>query len=252
MHENNKEIGTISIKELIKYTVLAVDKQNIFLPNIKLDEQKLMIIEKYICNTYQENNTYYIEFNSPEKSLFMTDVELLIKLNKELTNFEEKYINQIKSENIANIIKQFIYNLLDVILKLLYSLSYKKNNESSSLLLKYTNAIVNKINNRILKDINEKMVILENVHSETKNLNEYSKILDKNIDILNKNINHQSDIVENLVSNAESEKIITDTEINRHNDDKKDINNVIKNMSDNNSSEETEFMESASPNATEK
>ena len=83
-------LGNININDIIKYSISTLEQQDTFLTNIKLDDNKIKLIEKYICNTYQENNSIYIEFNSIEKSEFMTDPELLIQLNKDLTEFEEK------------------------------------------------------------------------------------------------------------------------------------------------------------------
>jgi hypothetical protein len=211
-------LGNININDIIKYSISTLEQHDTFLTNIKLDDNKIKLIEKYICNTYQENNSIYIEFNSIEKSEFMTDPELLIQLNKDLTEFEEKNILNNTNVNIKiiNIIRQMIYNLLDTILKLLYSLSYNKKGNSQYLLMKYSNAIVYKINQRIKYDLEKKYQNIINNNEFLKKIDENNKLLDKKIEILNKNISEQSDIITKLINESSehlSSKEIEDTKI---------------------------------------
>ena len=210
---NNKKesIGNINVDEIIKYSIITIDPENTLLSNIKLSDNKIKLIEHYICNTYRENNSVYIEFNNIEKSEFGSDPELLIQLNKDLCSFEEEHIlnNNKIAQQIKNIIRQMIYNLLDNILKLLYSLSYKikeSKKEIPYLLMKYSNAVVYKINKRIQYDLEKKHENITYIYENIKKLNEYNKSLNEKIEILNDNIAKQSDIITKLINNSTENK----------------------------------------------
>ncbi len=201
--ENNNKLGDISPRELLKYSTITADTDNIF--NVDLDTKKISIIEKYICNTFKINDVFYVEYNSPEKSLFMSNVELLISLSKELVFCEEQYVKKQNNIKVIEIVDNMIYNLYDLILNLLYSLTYKKTKDGNYLLSKYMGAIITKVNHRILNDMREKMKQTMDINTATAKLNECSKILEQKMDTLNKNFTHQTDAIEILINKNISE-----------------------------------------------
>ena len=195
--ENNKNIGKIYIPELIKYAIITLDTNNTILPELKIEnKQKVDIIEKYICNTYITGNTIKIEFISPNKSLFMTDIELLIKLSKDLMFFEEKYI---KKEPMYTIVFQMINNLLNIILKSLYSMSYNKKSGKKDIIFKYSSAILNKLNTRLYNNICNKMKNIEDLYLDIKKLNINVSSLSEKVKILNNNITEQTTVIQKII-----------------------------------------------------
>jgi len=190
--DNNKKlVGDVTIDHIIKYLGHYYDTNNELLPEIDVKspnyELAKGLVKKYIFTMVYRKDTKYSTINIKNnlESPFMADVELLIKLNTMLSNFQETKLNNMLSDidiknrsNIEKNIKKLIFQLLNYTLKLIAQISEqlrgKDDLESKALkdrLLKYSIGIMynlnifiqeqNKINNSELSTI--KTLLDENI-----------------------------------------------------------------------------------------
>ncbi len=167
--ENNKfifsddsdgNIGEIRIDHLIKYIGSIYDIDNKFLSNISEYDNAKILINKFIGKvTYNDltkisSVTIYDHLESP----FMGDIDMIMYLNNMLSEFEKSrlaheltFVNTQIRNKIEQIIKQFIYTMLNYTLSIIFiasdSIKNDKNKDDiKQKLLKDSNSIIHKIN----------------------------------------------------------------------------------------------------------
>lgn len=182
----NKYLGSFTIMDIINYIASTYDKN--------INNESKYIIETFIGLIDLNDNYANINLLNYTKSPFMGDLEMIIILNNNLAyyiknellnnleNFNEKYKDKIK-----DLIKIFIYKLLNYTLSLINLISYNLNdnqNEIKIQLLKYSNIIIQFINEYIYAELN-------NLISQNKY---YHELLTNNLKIKNK-INYKIDFM---------------------------------------------------------
>ncbi len=128
------------------------------------------LIETYICKLVVDANEIQVSLLNHISSPFMGNIEMLINLHQSINLFESsqldielaKISDKHTRSKIVNIIKQFIYLLLNHSLKLIYVLveTIKNNPEKKSVcesLLKHSIIIENKITKFVKDELDKKI-----------------------------------------------------------------------------------------------
>jgi len=214
-YDNKKShLGSFAIKQLLKY----ITNDNNFLSSISMGTSS-SIIETFICNTQQNKIRIYDHI----ASIFMGNLEMLIKLNNSLFKYEKIFE---KDSNICNKkcllkIKAFNFTLLNHTLKIISTISneYKTNNiEIKNKLLRYSVGIVyrlvNYIRERFTTNIDNTKIIHDNIDKLSKTRND----LINHINSLNSAIIKQSqqiniliDKMDNKIAESSTEKYVKNT-----------------------------------------
>lgn len=171
-HNNNSNyIGSFSVEDLIKYASEPFDNKNQFMSHVNRFSycQSVVIIKNFIVTIEMKNKIKYayISFHNYQTSPFMGDIELLIRLNDDLYNFEkyhlDKELTYVHPEN-AKYIKQtilrLIYMLLNYILQLIVIISDEIKNKPEiktylkDYLIKYSICTVYRISQFVQNQLN--------------------------------------------------------------------------------------------------
>jgi hypothetical protein len=200
-YDNKKShLGSFTIKQLLKYIVNDDD----FLSNTGMGTSSA-IIETFICNIQQNKIRIYDHI----ASIFMGNLEMLIKLNNSLFKYEklfEKDINICNKKCLLKI-KAFNFTLLNHTLKIISTISneYKMNNvEMKNKLLRYSVGIVyrliNYIRERFTTNIDNTKIINDNIEKLTKTRND----LTNHINLLSAAIIQQSQKINILIEKMDN------------------------------------------------
>jgi len=177
--QSNSPIGYFTIDQLMKY--IGKLQCTDFMPGIDTNVSA-DIIETFIVKGSTDDYGYDIQLISHMNSPFMGNIEMLIKLNNDIKDFENNdlsnYLGKIsnkKTERKVNqCIKEFIYILLGHILKIISTVSehIKDDNTRQKVresLLRYSCGITYRITNYVLDQLefqNEYINTLqENMHN---------------------------------------------------------------------------------------
>lgn len=187
--DNNNNLGFFTVQHIIKYLSHIYDTKNQFMKHItdnnfiKAKELIKIFIFKLQYNKQYKN--YDIILKDYKSSGFMGNIELLIKLNNLLYNYQlEELNNDLLNVNLDNKIKieqnikKFIYILLNYTHKLLSIISEqiknKQNNEElKEMIINYSISIVSRINLFVqeqLKVINDQNTYILKSINISKNL----------------------------------------------------------------------------------
>ena len=203
-HDKDKIfMGSFSTEELVKYIVY--DKVPTFMSNINHSGAK-PIIEKYLCVNKDSN----IIINNHLESPFTGHIEMLIKLYKNLEDYEKNgfklelvNMTQTECEITTELFKNFIYILLNHILKIISILSevIDKDDDliTKTTLIKYSVAISYKISCFIRNKISDKLSEIENLKVEKNKLDELKNSFSKNILELENILNNQNDTINSFL-----------------------------------------------------
>lgn len=168
--KNNTFVGSFTIYDLVRYIGSHYDIEKKFMRH--LDDNKYnnakQVIKKFvvIVEPNQTTKTINIMLLDYEKSPFMGDIEMLIKLNADISVFEKmeldnelKYVDIKYRDKIKASIKNFIYQLLNYTLKLISITSAQlADSKLKANLLEYSAAITY----RITQYVQEQYVIVHN------------------------------------------------------------------------------------------
>ncbi|ARF09469.1 hypothetical protein Indivirus_1_92 [Indivirus ILV1] len=190
---NNKQMGYFTIDHIIKYLSDPFDTQNQVLNEINEDSYQKgkelikSLIFKLVYN--KKNGKLSIIIIDYTKSRFMSNIELLVKLNDMLYKYQETQLTNLLSsvdkknkEKIEDNIKKFIYQLLNYTLKLISKLSEKLKDiedkkELKQNLIKYSASLVYKINTFI----NDQLKKYDSQNENIKQLLKYNIEIKENI-----------------------------------------------------------------------
>ncbi|CAH6421804.1 Hypothetical protein KVN_LOCUS492 [uncultured virus] len=226
-HSNNY-IGSFTLFELLKYISEPFDQKNKFL-DIVLTNNESFQKAKYIINLFifrkfnYLNKIKYLELklHDYQTSAFMGDIELIMRLNKLLYEFESihlenelQYVDEKNRGNIKQIIKKFIFMLLNYTIQLfsIVSEDIKNNlNISSNVknqIIKYTIGTLYKLSNYVQYELNKNLSKQKNYISLMESSNILKKKLDDKLDII-------TQLLKETTENKQQEnyKIISDPKI---------------------------------------
>ena len=219
VNEDGKDLGYFTIEHIIKYLSHPYeDKDTFVLPELddatfqKAKELIKLLIFKLEYN--KKNKASRIVVLDYNQSGFMSDIELLVKLNDMLYKYLENYLNNVLSKvhksnrvNIEKNIKKLVYLLLNYTLKLISIISEKLKDTSDrealkKQLIRYSISLVY----RISTFVQEQLQIFNDKNKSLKELMIYNIEIKEEIkDKLNKlltNIQEQNKTKSNPKSTA--------------------------------------------------
>jgi len=211
-YDNNKSfLGSFTEKELVKYVISKVVPN--FMQNINCSTS-VEIIEKFICSI--DPNTLEINIVNHLTSPFTGNIEMLIKLYKNIERFEKEDLpNELllhpssDRNKINDLFTNLIFTLLNHILKIITVLSdtLKSNNTEDSVIIekftKYSVAIVSKISN-ILKDkTDRKIKYIDELLEKKYKINNIRESLEERVLILEQNLNRQKKTINELFNTTQ-------------------------------------------------
>ena len=232
------KIGSFTISQLMKYIGITRDEN--FMKDIDM-EISGDTIEKFIINKIKDDN---LILHDHKISPFMGNIEMLIKLNTDITKFKKntksftKYLDELDQNynKVANILNRFVYMLIEHTLKVIYMISETLKNDTTrenvkSTLMNYSSQIIsnmlshtntkimtqeNHINNirnnmmdliGVKMEMNKQISDLEDkINSQTK----YIQLLTNKLDNLKNDIDHDNKTIDkhdNMSNNIEITKI---------------------------------------------
>jgi len=225
---NTSLLGAFTIAQLIKYLGNHWDKNFMSHIDTSISDE---IIKTFICNIKIDHDIGIpcINLHSHLKSPFMGNIEMLIKINTGLHEFETtklynelEKISDLKMRNkIKLIVSHFIYLMLNYTLKIIAIISEEIKNDTSrqkmkETLIKYTVGITYRITN-FIKD---QLEIQKKQYDELiKNKNKIEKsrnILSSKIDTLMTQLSSQNNKIDFLTRHVMN-KISEDSDTNSQN-----------------------------------
>ncbi|AYV81636.1 MAG: hypothetical protein Harvfovirus47_6 [Harvfovirus sp.] len=190
-------IGHFTINQLIRY--IGKEHYSEFMNGVDPDLSK-EIIESFIVKI----NLSKIQLISHVQSPFMGNIEMLILLDHDLSDFERKNlpahvkaITDIKiQKRVLRLIKEFIYLLQNHMVRLIATISSHLKNDPSRVkvkenLLSYSNALVYKISNYVLFQLELQSTAITHLEENQINLVKIKGVLNEKIDLLMKSIGGQ-------------------------------------------------------------
>lgn len=215
IYDNNRNfIGKFTNVQLIKYLTSKINSA--FLNDISISSCS-NVIELYVCNIYEIDDNIKINLHDHIKSPFMGNIEMMMKLYKEISIFDNKNLlseldklptHDIKErKRITAVIKQFSYLLLNHMLKLIATISdaikndYDKKN-LKEMLLKYSAAVVYKLSNFMKHEIEIKIDDYKIVQNDLVRLSKIKLEMYKKIDDLQKSVKLQEQQINLLMTHA--------------------------------------------------
>jgi len=197
----NNIIGSFNVYQLFKYLNSDINE---YLPEINLGNSK-DVIEKYIYSLDIDTNHKY-ELISHLDSPFTSNIEMILKLYKDIRLLDELLLKQLidKPLDIASKIKdrnsQFIYNILQRILRLSNTIIDKidnKNNKDE--LLRYNIGAVYKMTEIVKEDIQIKTLQIENIKTDINKLLQIQENMTLKMNELKSSLDQQSDECRHLI-----------------------------------------------------
>lgn len=226
--ENNILLGCFTMADLVKYLNNSYDTEKQFLNKknkTKEYHRAMEIIKKIIFKLEYNKTTNYTNIILND-SAFMKDIELLIKLNNYIYEYQNKNFqtdlfgvnldNKIKMEKNT---KKFILLLLNHTLKQISIISetLKDNNNKKELkekMLDYSIGLVYRIN----------LIVKEQMTTLNKENKSIKKSIDENI-MIKKELNNKLDvIIDKINKNDIAEKNISNDDIDKNIDNNQNVN----------------------------
>jgi hypothetical protein len=260
-HDKNKNfLGSFTTDELIKYIICS--KIPNFMPSVNYTSSQY-IINKYFCELDTSKDITKVLVKNHLESPFTGHIEMLIKLYKNIEEYEKtnlihdlSLLNNEEKIIVINIFNQFTYTILNHILKMISILTdIIKNDDNPEMkhnLLKYSVAIMYKISNHIKNQINTKLNDIDSLKNEKSKLDSIKEtlghkvlsieqqVLEQNMNISklvnlikNTNLVGGGDINSSLMSDSSSDKSYSQSNTDTHNtlDSTDTFNNFISSSS---------------------
>lgn len=197
--QSNSPIGYFTIDQLIKY--IGKLQYPDFMSGVDINVSA-DIIETFIVKGATDDYGYDIQLVSHMSSPFMGNIEMLMKLNNDIKDFENNdmglYLEKVGDKKIERkvnqCIKEFIYILLGHILKIISTVSEHIKSDGSrqnikESLLRYSCGITYRITNYVLDQLDIQNEYINGLQGNLHNMVIIKKAL-------NEKINHLSDSVE--------------------------------------------------------
>ncbi|AYV78732.1 MAG: hypothetical protein Edafosvirus28_5 [Edafosvirus sp.] len=213
---NSKQqtLGSFSIKQLIKYIGNFVDSYEQFMRNVKL-ETSVYVINTFMCTIDYSNNNINIILYDHIKSPFMGNIELLIKLNNGLRDFQKTNLNNELEKvdkkfkkKIISAINQFIYMLLNHTQKIIAIACEKVNSDNSyegirEGLMKYSIGSVYRISQFVKEQLNVHMQNYEELNNYMNKTKELKISISNKMDKMNQLLEEQNKKINIIVDKIE-------------------------------------------------
>jgi hypothetical protein len=262
----NNYLGNFTIAQLIKYIGSQIDNTFMLYIDNGLAEN---IITTMIGRIEKENNGIDIKLKNHLDSAFMGDIEMLIKLNNGLSEFEKinlenellKVFDDKKKIQIRDLIKKFIYQLINYTLRVIAIISNEIKDDPiketmKTTLLRYSVGLNYRLSNYVKSEISKSVETYNNLVENMNKLVEVKRIMRTKIDDLTTLIKEQNYKIEKIQetlkqnqygggSSTESEKKIKDkyttiTTENSESEDSEELNNDSESLSSSNTTKESE------------
>jgi hypothetical protein len=217
LYDNEKNLlGFFTSTQLIKYVTSKISSIMVpFLDHIEIGGS-YNIIETYICKVSELEGFVKIILYDHIKSPFMGNIEMMMKLFKGISEYENKLLNAelIKysedtdvKKKISNMIKQLMYLLLNHSLKLIAAISDKIKDDDSKrdvrdMLLKYSVGIVYKISNFMKFEIENKIDDYKVLESDLVRIGNIKLGMYKKIDDLCEEVKSQEEQINIILSTS--------------------------------------------------
>lgn len=209
-HDKNRSfLGSFTGDELIKYVISPSVPE--FLVNVNASASR-EIIEKFICTMDAHTG---VSIKNHLESPFTGHVEMLIKLYKQIEDFEqtrlEQELGRLSRDNKAvahGLFYDFMYHLLTHTLKIIAVLTEivksHNNRQLNDKLLKYSVAIMYKISTINKSEVDRRLKTMDSIMAERSKLQSIKTTLNEKIDKLEKVIMAQSDQIDYLVRSGQT------------------------------------------------
>jgi hypothetical protein len=230
-YKNNHLIGSFNIEQLLKYMINSNNTSN-FLYNINM-HNSIPIIEQFICKNTIVSDSITIQLINSNISPFMGNVELLIKLNNLLNDYETNKLDiilqKVNTEDYLKLnksIHKIIYIFINYTLKIIAYISQKINTQHkqniisneiysflSNKLTKYSIGLVYRLSYYCKKQINHQIsenIDIKNSISEIKTLQDKT---DKKINKIEKHLINQNNQIMELqkkLKNSTKNDVVSD------------------------------------------
>ena len=215
----NTPLGSFNMGQLIKYVGNKIDPQ--FLVNINSTTSN-NLIERLICEV---TDKFDIKLRSYYDSPFMGNLEIIIKLINALRDYEnnnlEADLNNIETtfnkKKIRNLIKQFIYNMLNYTLRLIESLSTEIKNKSQTdeskklkdKLIRYSVAILYRINSYVKFYLDSQISTIKDLETNLEKMLKIKNVITDKINDIGNKIESQNSKIDEFAKSSQPTRDIS-------------------------------------------
>lgn len=190
--ESGQNIGEMSINNIIKYLGSIHDEGKQFMINIPEDQQKMaeVTFKRLVGDVKLDEDKYaLISIHDYTGSPFMSDVQLVMQLNKEIIDFDKnklddalRVVDKKIIPKIRGIIKKFIYTMLNYTLQLIEKVGDEQENTKE--LINYSVSTVYHISQYVQQQLKDSMDKVSKLNKAVDNSNKLRKIVESKIDNL--------------------------------------------------------------------
>jgi len=229
LYNSNKTlIGFFNIRQLIKY----ITNNNNFMKDVDIGTS-YNIIEEYIGKNKEQN----FVLHSYLESKFLGNIQMLIRLNNELSFYENEQLNVditnfgddiLEKEKIIEKIKANIIEFIKHTIKIIVTISEEIKNtkkKSKNQLLDYIIILQQRLNTYILSSIKKINIKKDLIENGVNKLSEIHNILINKVEKLDENVNKQTTKLDELIKQINNLSNVDSSEdINSENDFNEIIN----------------------------
>ena len=208
----NSLLGSFNVNQLIKY--IGTQWDNEYAKTFMMDTDigvTIDLIQSLLATVEVDKDTkrIIIKFKSHLESPFMGNIDMLIKLNNSLHDFEIKHLDNelAKIDNLKTrkyiriIIKQFIYLMLNHTLKIINLLSDEIKHDSSKkelkeTLLKYSAGLTHRISSFVMDQLANQIEQVKQLNDNFSKLCEVRHIMVQKLTTFNEKIDKQTERID--------------------------------------------------------
>jgi hypothetical protein len=203
--DNSNVLGHFTVGQIFKYINSDIEG---YLINVDLGIS-VDLINNYLFKL--ENDT--INFVSHLSSPITGNIELLVKLYKDIQSFEPElqveyeHLNEITKNIVRLRNKNFIYNVLTHIIKLFatYTSTNKKlSDDTRNMIMSYSIGAVYRLNTMIKEDLDYNLQKIHTLHDDLKNLKLVRNNMTQQLSKLENNVNMQNNKIDALIENIQN------------------------------------------------
>jgi hypothetical protein len=205
LRDNSNVLGHFTVGQIFKYINSDIEG---YLINVDLGIS-VDLINNYLFKL--ENDT--INFISHLSSPITGNIELLVKLYKDIQSFEPElqveyeHLNEITKNIVRLRNKNFIYNVLTHIIKLFatYTSTNKKlSDDTRNMIMSYSIGAVYRLNTMVKEDLDYNLQKIQTLHDDLKNLKLVRGNMMNQLSKLENNVNIQNNKIDLLIENIQN------------------------------------------------
>ena len=205
--DNDTTLGHFTLGQIFKFINNDIEG---YLLDVDLGIS-VELIKKYLLNIDNDNITIVSHLESP----ITGNIELLVKLYKDIQSYEEKLNIEYEHlcENTKNLVKlknkNFIYGILTHIIKLFatYTSTNKKlSDDTKTMIMAYSIGAVYKVNSMIKDDLESNLNKIISLNGDLSNLKQVRENMTEQILKLNKSIETQGEKINLLIHNLTTQQ----------------------------------------------